>query len=350
MVIVIMKLSMRLFRPPSYGKQPHSLWFQDVPNMCKIPYENHGSYWGMIWAGDWLSVRFICCMDFIATRLNLKCIAWLLGLTSNVFLIAEIHRKWGFFFLVMSLEVPRAKDKKRFAVWDARALCAPYFSIFNIYFNIWEYHSCFSPHFRWLFSFSEQDGFCEVRLWDLRPRRWGLFPHRREGLERHQDWLLGSDERDGWDGKTPFFFELYPLVNIQKAMENHHFQWENPLFLWPFSIAMLVHQRVLSIRFFPSHLQHPTTSTTIQFFETLSHVDSSHIAPVRFGQSKPQLLFHPWDACILRLHPWSFIYLPRWRRCLENCVLLLTQMFGFKRLMVVGKQEPHNSKSFGGRD
>ena len=28
------------------------------------------------------------------------------------------------------------------------------------------------------------------------------------------------------------------------AMENHHFLWENPLFLWPFSIAMLVHQRV----------------------------------------------------------------------------------------------------------
>ena len=28
------------------------------------------------------------------------------------------------------------------------------------------------------------------------------------------------------------------------AMENHHFSWENPLFQWPFSIAMLVHQRV----------------------------------------------------------------------------------------------------------
>ena len=27
-------------------------------------------------------------------------------------------------------------------------------------------------------------------------------------------------------------------------MENHHFSWENPLFLWQFSIAMLVHQRV----------------------------------------------------------------------------------------------------------
>jgi hypothetical protein len=32
----------------------------------------------------------------------------------------------------------------------------------------------------------------------------------------------------------------YPLVNIQKTMENHHFEWENSLFLWPFSIAMLV--------------------------------------------------------------------------------------------------------------
>ena len=36
----------------------------------------------------------------------------------------------------------------------------------------------------------------------------------------------------------------YPLVICYIAMENHHFWWENPLFLWPFSIAMLVHQRV----------------------------------------------------------------------------------------------------------
>jgi len=27
------------------------------------------------------------------------------------------------------------------------------------------------------------------------------------------------------------------LTNI--AIENHHFQWVNPLFLWPFSIAIL---------------------------------------------------------------------------------------------------------------
>ena len=30
----------------------------------------------------------------------------------------------------------------------------------------------------------------------------------------------------------------------QKAMENHNFSWENPLFLWPFSIATLNYQRV----------------------------------------------------------------------------------------------------------
>ena len=29
----------------------------------------------------------------------------------------------------------------------------------------------------------------------------------------------------------------YPLVNIQKTMENHLFQWVNPLFLWSFSIG-----------------------------------------------------------------------------------------------------------------
>ena len=31
----------------------------------------------------------------------------------------------------------------------------------------------------------------------------------------------------------------YPLVNVDITMENHHFWWENQLFLWPFSIAIL---------------------------------------------------------------------------------------------------------------
>jgi hypothetical protein len=31
---------------------------------------------------------------------------------------------------------------------------------------------------------------------------------------------------------------------------NHHFQWVNPLFLWEFSIAMLVYQPVDGLRHF----------------------------------------------------------------------------------------------------
>jgi hypothetical protein len=37
---------------------------------------------------------------------------------------------------------------------------------------------------------------------------------------------------------------VYPLVMTNITMENHHFSWENPLFLWPFSIFRLVYQRV----------------------------------------------------------------------------------------------------------
>jgi len=56
---------------------------------------------------------------------------------------------------------------------------------------------------------------------------WDCNPHENDGLS-HWEELTG-----------------YPLVNIQKTMENHHFLWENPLFLWQFSIAMLNYQRVL---------------------------------------------------------------------------------------------------------
>ena len=33
----------------------------------------------------------------------------------------------------------------------------------------------------------------------------------------------------------------YPLVNVYITMENDHFQWVNPLFLWPCSITMFVY-------------------------------------------------------------------------------------------------------------
>ena len=38
---------------------------------------------------------------------------------------------------------------------------------------------------------------------------------------------------------------LPDLVNIQKNCGKSHFLWENSLFLWPFSIAMLNNQRVV---------------------------------------------------------------------------------------------------------
>ena len=41
------------------------------------------------------------------------------------------------------------------------------------------------------------------------------------------------------DAMAQKYIEIYPRVNTQKTMENHHVQWENPLFLWPFSIAIL---------------------------------------------------------------------------------------------------------------
>ena len=37
-------------------------------------------------------------------------------------------------------------------------------------------------------------------------------------------------------------YMLYPYTNI--TIGNHHVQWENPLFLWPCSIAMLNYQMV----------------------------------------------------------------------------------------------------------
>jgi hypothetical protein len=38
-------------------------------------------------------------------------------------------------------------------------------------------------------------------------------------------------------------------------MEHHHFSWENPLFLWSFSIAMLNYQRVI-YTLVSHHIQH----------------------------------------------------------------------------------------------
>ena len=54
-------------------------------------------------------------------------------------------------------------------------------------------------------------------------------------------WSFGEKRGTVFTGNQTegIFPEVYPLVNKQKAMENHHFSWENSLFKWPFSIAMV---------------------------------------------------------------------------------------------------------------
>ena len=54
----------------------------------------------------------------------------------------------------------------------------------------------------------------------------------------HGDFVWWFDRISWW------FHEFYPLVNCHITMGNHHVSWDNPLFLWWFSIVMLVYQRV----------------------------------------------------------------------------------------------------------
>ena len=43
---------------------------------------------------------------------------------------------------------------------------------------------------------------------------------------------MGVSENFGETPKVDGNIDIYPLVNLQKTMDNHHFQWVNPLFLW----------------------------------------------------------------------------------------------------------------------
>ena len=86
------------------------------------------------------------------------------------------------------------------------------------------------------------------------PQKWrGVFSEEPRGAERalFQDALCGAalglgggtGEMKVWVNHFGYRY-VCPLVNIPETMENHHFQRVNPLFLWPFSIAMFVYQRV----------------------------------------------------------------------------------------------------------
>jgi len=58
-------------------------------------------------------------------------------------------------------------------------------------------------------------------------------------------------------------------------MENHHFVWENPLFLWPFSIAMLNYQRIYPINIPLNHYKIPL----IHYKSPLNHHMLDHHIP-----------------------------------------------------------------------
>jgi len=87
----------------------------------------------------------------------------------------------------------------------------------------------------------------------LPPKNGGVCFPKPRGAERalFQDALCGAalglgggtGEMKVWVNHFGYRY-VCPLVNIPKTMENHHFQWVNPLFLWPFPIAMFVYQRV----------------------------------------------------------------------------------------------------------
>ena len=52
-------------------------------------------------------------------------------------------------------------------------------------------------------------------------------------------WICGFSENCLPSGKR-----------LHSELENHNFSWENPLFLWSFSIAMLNYQRVPTPKLF----------------------------------------------------------------------------------------------------
>ena len=64
------------------------------------------------------------------------------------------------------------------------------------------------------------------QLWKMDP--W--CPAQKQLRQLRSDRSFFSDLR---------YSMVYPLVNCPITMGNHHFQWVNPLFLWPFSIAIL---------------------------------------------------------------------------------------------------------------
>ena len=71
-------------------------------------------------------------------------------------------------------------------------------------------------------------------------------------------WKIWVRQLGSWNSP---YMEKYPLVSVYIAMEHHHLLWENPLFLWPLSIAMFDITRGYSI-----HVPNHQPNITVQHY------------------------------------------------------------------------------------
>ena len=148
-------------------------------------------------------------------------------------------------------------------------------------------------------------------------------------------------------------------------MENHHFSWENPLFLWPFSIAMLVHQRVNILNpYFPVVFVSPKTRNNgpgesaelLSFREEVMATTSVAISPCSTRKSdrawsarRPGGLKDPKKAAKGVLPPWFRDVIHRFsNRCLEmvRCDPQIFQSSNFSgsfwdKMMVASGKKPN---------
>ena len=74
----------------------------------------------------------------------------------------------------------------------------------------------------------------------------------------------------------------YPLVNLEKTMDNHTFSWVNPVFQWPFSSSQSVnvYQRVYPINIPLNHYKIPLNyykSMVFHRFSMVFHVKQPEI-------------------------------------------------------------------------
>ena len=85
---------------------------------------------------------------------------------------------------------------------------------------------------------------CQPRIFPAKPTHSISYVVVRPILSGEISMLVGRKPNVRWclSQHSPRWAKMtsdpiYPPVNCYITMENHHFSWENPLFLWPFSIA-----------------------------------------------------------------------------------------------------------------